>query len=93
MLLVDGAHQCRCGRKYLVHEDEDCFLWCQFDSFTNNINELANGQILSNRKALLVTNVMNGVLHRTHGWDKVLLLVDGRDVRSICLLADNLERT
>ena len=70
MLLVDGAHQGRGRRQDLVHEDEDGLFRRQLDALSDNVDELADGQV---------------------GRDQVLLLVDGRNIRLLDLLADDLE--
>lgn len=46
MLLVDGAHESCSGGQDLIDEDEDGFFRCKFDALANDINELANGQVL-----------------------------------------------
>lgn len=70
MLLVDGAHQRRCGWQDLIDEDEDGLLGRELDALPDHIDELANRQVCG---------------------DQVLFLVDGRNVRLLDLLADNLE--
>ena len=48
MFFVDRAHQRRSRRKDLVDEDEDGLLWRELDSLPNNVDELADGEILGN---------------------------------------------
>ena len=69
MLLPARAHQSGSGWKNLIDENEDGLLGRKLDALTDNIDELADGEV---------------------GGDQVLLLVDGRDVRLLDLLADNL---
>jgi len=48
VLLIDGAHK-SCGRgEDLIHENEDGFLRRELDSLSDNVDELAHGQILCN---------------------------------------------
>lgn len=46
MLLIDGAHESCSGGQDLIDEDEDGFFRCKFDALANDINELADGQVL-----------------------------------------------
>lgn len=46
MLFINSAHKrCR-GRKNLVDEDEDGLLWCKLDTLSDDVDELADCQIL-----------------------------------------------
>lgn len=71
VLLVDGAHQGGGRREDLLDEDEDGLLGAELDALSDDVHELANGEV---------------------GGHEVLLLVDGRDVRLLDLLADDLRR-
>lgn len=46
MLLVDRAHQCRRRGQDLVHKDEDGLFRGELDSFTDDVDELADSQVL-----------------------------------------------
>jgi hypothetical protein len=46
VLFIDGAHQSRSRGQDFVHKDEDGLLWSKLDSFTNNVDELTDSQIL-----------------------------------------------
>lgn len=46
MLLIDGAHERSGWRQYLIHEDENGFLWCKLDAFPDYVDELPHGKIL-----------------------------------------------
>jgi hypothetical protein len=48
VLLIDGAHKSCGGREDLVHENEDGLLRRELDSLSDNVDELAHGQILCN---------------------------------------------
>lgn len=67
MLLINATHESGCWWQDLVDEDEDGLFWAKLDPLSNNVDELADGEIC---------------------WYKVLLLVDSRYVRFLCLLAD-----
>lgn len=69
VLFIDAAHQSRSGRQHLVDEDEDRFLWRQFDTLADDVNKLSNGKV---------------------GRHEVFLLIDGRNIRLLNLLADDL---
>ena len=50
MLLIHRTHQCRRRRQDLIDEDEDRFLWCELDSLSDDVDELANGEVLKARE-------------------------------------------
>ena len=54
VLLVDGAHQSRSRRKYLIDEDENGLLWRELDALSDDIDELADSQIRWDQVLLLV---------------------------------------
>jgi hypothetical protein len=92
VLLVYGTHECCCGRQYLVNKYEDGLLRRELDALADYVDELPNGQILLamipqfNVHQLSQSNAE----FVTHRWNEVLLLVDRRDICSVCFLADNL---
>jgi hypothetical protein len=46
MLIINGTHESRRRREYLVDEDEDGLLRCQLDTLPYHVDELAYGEIL-----------------------------------------------
>jgi len=54
VVFVYLGHQGRRRGQCVVHENEDCFLWLQFDPFTDDIDELTHRQIRRNEVFLLV---------------------------------------
>ena len=54
MFLVYSTHECRCGREDLIDEDEDGLLGRQLDALSDNVDELANGEICGYQILLLV---------------------------------------
>ena len=54
MLFVDARHKSRRGREDLVDEDENRLLRRQLDALTDNVNELADGEVGRNQVFLLV---------------------------------------
>lgn len=46
VLLVDGAHQCCRGGQDLVDEDEDGLLGRELDALADDVDELADGEVL-----------------------------------------------
>jgi hypothetical protein len=54
VLLVNAAHQRRSRRQDLVNENEDSLLWRELYAFTDNIDELANGEVGGDKIFLLV---------------------------------------
>lgn len=51
MLLVDRAHQSRRRGQDLVHKDEDGLFRSELDSFTDDVDKLADGQVLLDEKS------------------------------------------
>lgn len=92
MLLVDRAHQCSRWWKDLVDEDEDGFLGCELDTLPDHVHELSHSKILNVDKELELwwCCETKDLTHRRH---KILLLVNGRNICPICLLADYLEQS
>ena len=91
MLLVDRAHQCGGWRKDVVDKDEDGLFRRELDAFADNIDELADGEVLRVSRDVLMLRSNCGSRWRTgtHRWDEVLLLVDGGDIALLCLFADH----
>lgn len=54
MLLVDAAHQRSCWRQNLVDEDKDGLLGGQLDALSDDVDELADGEICGYEILLLV---------------------------------------
>ena len=54
VLLVDAAHQRGGGRQHLIDEDEDGLLRREFDALTDDVDELADGEICGDQVFLLV---------------------------------------
>ena len=50
VFLVDRAHQGRRRRQDLVHKDEDGLFWGELDTFTDDVDELTDRQVLSKAK-------------------------------------------
>jgi hypothetical protein len=69
VLFVDAAHESSCGRKNLVHENENGLLRGELYALANNVDKLSHCKV---------------------GWHKVLLLVDGGDVRLFDLFTNDL---
>jgi len=68
VLLVDGAHKRSSRWQDFIDEDEDGLLRAQLDALSDNVDELADGEVCRHQ---------------------VLLLIDGRDVGFLDLLADD----
>lgn len=47
MLLINRTHQRRRRRQDVIHENEDCLLGCELDSLADDVDELADGEVLS----------------------------------------------
>jgi hypothetical protein len=54
VLFVDAAHESGSGRQNLIDEDEDGLLGRELDPLTNNVDELAYGQVGRNKILLLI---------------------------------------
>ena len=53
VVLVDFSHQSRYGRERILHKDEDCLLRVEFDVLTDEVDELADGQIARHQELCL----------------------------------------
>lgn len=91
MLLVDRAHQCCRWWKDLVDEDENSLLGCELDTLPYHVHELSHSKILNIGVELDLCwcYKTRKLTHRRH---KILLLVNSRNIRPICLLANYLEK-
>ncbi len=54
MLLIDRAHQRRSWWQDLINEDEDGLLRRQLDALTDDIDELAYGQVCRDKVLLFI---------------------------------------
>lgn len=54
VLFIDAAHESGSGRKHLVDKDEDGLLGRELDALTDNINELADGEVGRHQVLLFV---------------------------------------
>lgn len=54
MLFVDTAHQGSCWRQNLVDEDKDGLLGGQLDALSDDVDELADGEICRDEIFLLI---------------------------------------
>ena len=62
MLFVDRVHQGSGGRENFIDEDENGFLRRQLDALSDDIDELANGEIAWDQILLLVDGCDVGFL-------------------------------
>ena len=54
VLLVYAAHQGSSRRQDLIHEDEDGFLRRELDALSDNVDELADGEVCRHQILFLV---------------------------------------
>lgn len=94
VLVVDLTHESGGWRQDLVDEDEDGLLGRELDPLSDDIHELQTGDTKSIVRVCYArpsrgterVYLSDGEI----GGDEVLLLVDRRDIRLVCLLADDL---
>lgn len=79
MLLVNRAHECCSWRQDLVDENEDRLLGGELDSFTNDVYELTDSQILQSDKPYEYRPL---ACKRTEGTRYFFLSIVGISVRS-----------
>jgi hypothetical protein len=54
VLLVDAAHQRRCGRQHFIDENEDGLLGRKLDALADYVDKLSDGQVGRHQILLLV---------------------------------------
>ena len=63
VLFVDAAHEGGCRREDFVDEDEDGLLRRQLDALSDDIDELAYGEICGDQVLLLINSSDVGLFH------------------------------